>query len=387
MRFIAIILCFATIISCKNDPNEQFLPYHIDVNDGENTTIESATTFNESSNTVVGFLRGDDKVIRRYYRLSSEVSVSYKIELTAVPGVDSSISIADSSGERLLTMNERAVGEAEVIWNYFSGHKKLYVVVESKSGNNANVPFMLTVKSVDEHKNAEVEPNDSEALANALSPRGTLKAHIVPTNDVDFYQLSFPKGEVLDFRVKLEAFSNLDVSMTIIDKRMDRKFLINDAGYGGAEVSQYFSSDNGEYYVRVNATVADITKEPLYYITVEVLPEGINYEREFNDDLSNATVVLSQEEFSGIIEQGDIDNFVFDILSSSSRVDISIEGIANRDFSVEILDSDYTAVISEVGNTNISIRALPKGRYYLMLKRKSERAGRDAYKLFLNIYK
>ena len=196
----------------------------------------------------------------------------------------------------------------------------------------------------------------------------------------------------------MESFSNLDVSLTLVenisvlspdatsDVEVTRKScVVNQNGWGGSEVTQYFSSDKSDFYVYVTAKVQSSQKEPVYYITIETFSEG-SYEREFNNCREDATPILVQEEITGELDPGDVDWFYFDVLYSGTRAELSLDGISDKRFALDIEKSDGTTIYSGKGTTNLSLRDLKSGRYYLILKQDEKIGVKNRYRLFINTY-
>lgn len=387
-KFFFFVL-FVLICSCRWKEEDKFLPYETILDQEENDSFSAAILVGDRESAIVGFFHQKTNAVdldQDYYRFPlPEGAASYQIRLTAVPGVDSVVTVYNGKRDKLFVMDERGVGEAEIIWNYYCKYSEIYISVQSKYGYNENVPYVMTVKADTKEKTMEIEPNNTEDAATILIPGVPLKGYIVPAYDIDYYQLEFGDG-VSDFQAKVESLSSLDINMMLIDKNSGKSVFINEAGFGGTEVTQYFASNKGKYYVRITGIIGDLQKEPLYYITLEILPGKTSYEREFNDIRESASVLIPQEEMVGILEKNDVDYFQFDVLRPKAKVDFSLESLNGRDFSMEILDAEEKMVYSAVGTENISLRDIKKGRYYVCLKKKSDSGERSAYQLFLNIY-
>lgn len=398
------IFCFLLICSgCRNQNENPYLPYETIYDKEPNNSFDTALPLNAAAGlNIAGFYNAYDEKTQSpdadYYRISLKDSgCAYRMTLTAVPGVDGKLMVYSPNHELLFEMNERGVGEAEVVWDYYCRYPEIYIAVASCGGANNNVPYMLSIAADNHDSRIEVEPNNEEKNATVLTSLFPLKGYIVPNDDVDCYHLEFD-GQVCDFRVKVESFSNLDVSLTLVenisvpspdvtsDVEVTRKScVVNQNGWGGSEVTQYFSSGKSDFYVYVTAKVQSSQKEPVYYITLETFSEG-SYEREFNNCREDATPILVQEEITGELDPGDVDWFYFDVLYSGTRAELSLDGISDKRFALDIEKSDGTTVYSGKGTTNLSLRDLKSGRYYLILKQDEKIGMKNRYRLFINTY-
>ncbi len=396
------LLLSLSFAGCRNQNANPYLPYENILDKEPNNSFDTAQLLKiATSMHIAGFYDNSDDNGRPdsdyYHVLLGNSGCAYKMTLTSVPGVDGKLAVYSADYELLFEINERAVGEAEVVWDYYCRYPEIYIVVSSCDAANTNVPYMLNITADNHERTTETEPNNEEKNATVLTSVFPIKAYTVPNDDIDCYRLEF-EGLTCDFRVKVESFSNMDVSLTlaknistqIADSSSDVEYIrksctINQGGWGSSEMSQYFSSAGGEFYAYVSADVQGTLKEPVYYITLETLADG-SYEREFNNCRSDATVILPQEEMTGELDPADTDWFYFDVLSNGTRVEVSLEGMSDKRFTLDIEHSDGTNIYSEKGSSNLSLRDLNSGRYYLILRQDEKIGVKNRYRLFINTY-
>lgn len=393
---------FLCLNGCRNQSDNPYLPYEKILDAEPNNKFETAQILKISANlNIAGFYNESENKQSfdsdYYHILLGDSDRAYKMTLTAVPGVDGKLVVYSPNHELLFEMNERSTGEAEVVWDYYCRYSDIYVAVISNDGANVNVPYMLSIATDNQDSRIEIEPNNEEKNATVLTALFPLKAYIVPNDDVDCYRLEFDSPSC-DFRVKVESFSNLDVSLTLVEnisapvsdtttdiEYIRKSYIVNQNGWGGSEMTQYFSSGKGDFYAYVTAEVQGSLKEPVYYITLETFSEGA-YEREFNNSKEEATPILTQEEIIGELDPADSDYFYFDILASGTRAELSLDGMSDKRFTVEVEHSDGTSVYNGKGITNLSLRDLKSGRYYLILKQAENVGVKNRYRLFINTY-
>ncbi|MCH5149877.1 MAG: hypothetical protein J1G30_04340 [Spirochaetales bacterium] len=402
-------MCFCLLLiygftGCRHqDESLYYLPYETIYDKEPNNSFDTALLLNMTAGlNIAGFYNAYDEKAQSpdldYYYISLKNSgYAYRMTLTAVPGVDGKLMVFSPNYELLFEMNERGVGEAEVVWDYYCKYPAIYIAVTSCGGANDAVPYMLSITADNHDSRIEVEPNNEKKNASELTPLFPLKAYIVPNDDVDCYHLEF-EGRVCDFRVRVESFSNLDISLTVEeyisvssgnaagDVEIIRKScVVNQNGWGSSEVTQYFSSGKSDFYVYVTAKVRSSQKEPVYYITLETFSDG-SYEREFNNCREDATPILAQEEIIGELDPGDVDWFYFDVLYSGTKMELSLDGMNDKRFMLDIEELDGTTVYSGKGTTNLSLRDLKTGRYYLILRQDEKVGVKNRYRLFINTY-
>lgn len=402
-------MCFCLLLiygftGCRHqDESLYYLPYETIYDKEPNNSFDTALLLNMTAGlNIAGFYNAYDEKTQSpdldYYYISLKNSgCAYRMTLTAVPGVDGKLMVFSPNYELLFEMNERGVGEAEVVWDYYCKYPAIYIAVTSCGGANDAVPYMLSITADNHDSRIEVEPNNEKKNASELTPLFPLKAYIVPNDDVDCYHLEF-EGRVCDFRVRVESFSNLDISLTVEeyisvssgnaagDVEIIRKScVVNQNGWGSSEVTQYFSSGKSDFYVYVTAKVRNSQKEPVYYITLETFSDG-SYEREFNNCREDATPILAQEEIIGELDPGDVDWFYFDVLYSGTKMELSLDGMNDKRFMLDIEELDGTTIYSGKGTTNLSLRDLKTGRYYLILRQDEKVGVKNRYRLFINTY-
>lgn len=399
--FYLLLIC--GFVGCRNQNESPYLPYETIYDKEPNNSFDTALLLNMAASlNIAGFYNVYDEKTQLpdldyYHILLKNSGCAYKMTLTAVPGVDGKLMVFSPDCKLLFEMNERNVGEAEIVWDYYCKYPEMYIAVASCHGANNNVPYMLSITADNHDSRIEVEPNNERKNASDLTPLFPLKAYIVPNDDVDCYHLEFD-GQVCDFRVKVESFSNLDISLTLeenssvssadaaSDVEFTRKsYVVNQNGWGSSEMTQYFSSGKSDFYVYVTAKVKSSQKEPVYFIMLETFSDG-SYEREFNNCREDATPILVQEEIVGELDPGDVDWFYFDVLYSGTKMELSLDGMSDKRFMLDIEKLDGTTVYSGKGTTNLSLRDLKSGRYYLILKQDEKVGVKNRYRLFINTY-
>ena len=373
---IILLIIIISQQSCFKKENT-LLPYSETIDIEDNNSFFSANSFIMSNDPIVGFFN------------TIENNNAFRFTLTGVPGVNSKVTVYDRNKKLLYSMDERGIGEAEIAWRYYSAHSELYVSIESTFGSNEVVPYIFTIVSEDKDKWVEIEPNNSVEEATFIEPGLNLKGYIVPASDIDYFKLAFDEDSVYDFRVKAESLSSVDLKLEIADIDAGMSVIIDNATAGGSEISQRFGSDKGNYIVKVSGEISDSSKEPLYYITVETFSslvdnKAVYYEREFNNTIDTSTLLIAGEDMIVTTEKDDIDYYAVNIVNTIEKLNISVDGILDRNFTISIIDVNAKEYYKARGTSNITIRDLDKGRYYIVISR--DYPGSFLYKLFYTTY-
>ncbi len=391
-RLYSIVLLIIIISqqSCFKKENT-LLPYSETIDIEDNNSFFTANSFTISNEPIVGFFNTfENSKDIDFFKINFKGKAgAFRFTLTGVPGVNSKVTVYDINKKLLYSMDERGVGEAEIAWRYYSPYSELYVSIESTFGSNEVVPYIFTIVSEDKDTSVEVEPNNLIDDATFIEPGLNLKGYIVPASDIDYFKLVFNEDGVYDFRVKAESLSSVDLKLEIADVYTEMSVIIDSATAGGTEISQRFGSDKGSYVFKVSGEISDSSKEPLYYITVETFPSLVNnksvyYEREFNNTIDASTLLIAGEDMIGTSEKDDIDYYALNIVNTIEKLNISVDGILDRKFTISVIDANAKEYYKATGTNNITIRDLDKGRYYIVIVR--DYPGSFLYKLFYTTY-
>ena len=366
--------------------------------------IEPNDTFTEAievptQRMIAGFMNDKGNVgDRDYYKVTfAQHGVSYKVMLTGVPGVDSTVQFFGANGRQLFITDEGGIGESEKVWDYYPTDGSVYVCIRAKTSFNEKIPYYLTFTPKGDNSIEEIEPNNTEETALSLSENDKKKGLIFPKNDVDYYRLNFTSTHSLVFSVKVEPLSNIDVFFTLYDKTNNIIKLINNNTAGITEQIKYLDSGKGSYYIRIGGNTDRTDKrDPAYSVIVTVHPDtdlngsSLCYEQEFNDEPELATDIWERSNIVGMLfPDNDEDWYRFDVLNETNTVNISLSEIRGLDTVIEIYDNRKTLMHTidssgADGHENISLSNMPLGRYFMRLSAKKG-SSMINYSLFCNI--
>jgi hypothetical protein len=394
---IYIILTFLLLSSCSKKIDIKPLDKKFYIDKDDNDTINKAVEVTIQQNPIVGFFNKKENTgDRDYYKVSFALrNTSYKIVQTGVPGIDSKLEIYLPNGDILFKIDRNGIGEAEVLSEYYPSTDYIILMTEAKTSYNEKVPYIINFIPKNESGVNEIEPNNNEENAIEISIGDEKKGLLSPANDVDYYKIKYNDGEANNFLVKIETLSNLDINFTLINKESNLIKYVNNFGWGSKEFYSFLSKKKGDYYIKVSGnTNLNDRKDPLYYITIEKLPDDrdgatLYYEEEFNDLKDMATELIDNAEITGIFfPEKDEDWYKFELYKNPISVDLSLSSIRGIDPIIEIYNSD-AKLINTINSgkidsgENASLKNLSKGRYFIRLY--SEKKSMQEYKLFFNI--
>ena len=363
-----------------------------------NDTVSAALEVSAQS-LIAGFMNDKGNVgDMDYYKVTfPQHDVSYKIGLTGVPGVDTTLQVFGTNGRQLFITDEGGIGESEKVWDYYPTGEFVYICVKAKTSYNEKIPYYLTFTPKGDNSIEEIEPNNSEETALSLSENERKKGLIFPKNDVDYYRLNFVSQHSFVFSINVEPLSNIDVFFTLYDKTNNIIKLINNNAAGITEQIKYLDSSKGSYYIRIGGSPDRTDKrDPAYSVSVSVHPDTdlrgntLFYEQEFNDTPDMATDIWERVNITGMLfPDNDEDWYRFDVLKETNTVNISLSDIRGLDTVIEIYDNRDTLLYTvdnngSDGHENISITNIPVGRYFMRLYAKKG-SSMINYSLFCNI--
>ncbi|MBN1214533.1 MAG: hypothetical protein JXA99_03730 [Candidatus Lokiarchaeota archaeon] len=347
---------------------------------------------------IIGFFN-DKKDIgdKDYYRVFFSVGhTPYEILQTAVPGIDSKITFYSSSKKMLFNIDRGGKGEPEKLWEYFPASENIIICVESKTGFNEKVPYVINFTPKIDNDIIEEEPNDDEKNAIPIKPGEEKGGLISPKSDVDYYKVIFDDESFYDFSIKVQSQSGLDVNFTLlnIDNKIDK--YINEYSWGNIEYFPFLSNKKGNYIIKIKGIIkSDSFQNPAYTLIIEenlkrkIGGDEVYYEREFNDNSDMATEIIDGTSIIGVFyPENDIDWFKFDIIRMAISLNISLSRIKGLNPNIELYDKNFNMI--KLSNDNgidegeeLIINNVKRGKYYIKIT--SDNKSLLIYKLFLNV--
>lgn len=392
MKKITIFLIFIFfILSCAN--KNKRMPFYSAVIDKENNDSIQTSTVVSAQRPIIGYFNKKDNIDADYYKVLFPLkNTSYKVLLSAVPGIDSKITFFDNNGKIKFTVDEYKKGESEKLWGYKPKNDFIFIRVEPKVGFNKKVPYVINFIPSQKAPIDEIEPNNIQENATLIRLDDTKKGLISPKDDVDWYKLIINTNKIFDFSIKVETLSNIDISFSVVGIKSNIKKFINTHSWGGTEYFPYLSSNKGNFLIRISGNIKPYDrKDPVYYLQITKLTSSDNkeyYEREINDSSDKATTLINGSDTVGsFFPKDDVDWYQFELFKKPIRVDISLTGIQGCNTTVEVYDKNKNLIVKIDKNGTSqkeeeSLTQLSRGKYFINIF--SDVPSTTIYKLFFN---
>ncbi len=262
------------------------------------------------------------------------IPVLINVRLTGVQGVDSTISLLNSSLEEMLTVDNAGTGEVEMISDFGIRESGVYYLqVSSKNFLvNHDLPYELALEYKIFDQNSELESNSSFDKANIIM-NNIIKGKISNPEDHDFFQF-VPQFKNRYYKAVCSAAEGLDLIMTIYDSNRNKLFEINNGGTGQAEKIPYFLLKN-PIYISVSA-LSLTSAEPEYTLALEQFDSNEIIETEPNNSKNNANTFHNK--ITGFITYKNDSDYYLVRFDDRQKVKITVKGIKNGKIRISTTD-------------------------------------------------
>ncbi|MCW6125048.1 cell wall-binding repeat-containing protein [Clostridium sporogenes] len=256
------------------------------------------------------------------------------------------------------------------------------IILMNESANKSTQDFVNENKS--NFKNVTIfggEGAVKELSVNKLF--GTFKPGEI-ISDTQKVTSEFYKPYIKDYQIDLPQQGKLDIEYDINNFRYFDLFIIDDKGneimkiskdnWRGKEKLHENYNDirlpKGKYKIRVNLRDMD----GIYTIKTKYTPEGEGFEKEFNNSLQTANVILPNKEIIGSIPNyKDVDYYKFTLNEKGSlKLNLKHNQYDSYGFNVTLLDennkliTEFTSDGDEINSYSNKVR-LPKGTYFVKI--------------------
>jgi hypothetical protein len=233
-------------------------------------------------------------------------AVALKIELTAVEGVRTELSVLSAAEAPLFTTPKGKEGESFALRNIGvrASDRVVYLVVKSgwsgtgkdaKRGFNSEKAYTLTVSMEEAGANAELEPNDELYKATPLPLSGFKEGFLSPKGDMDHFVLK--TTEPVLAKLELAGVERLDLELSVIEPPAgdgQKETVVQRVNDGAIKEPERLNNVacSGTCYFRVQGVARKVENkwvrdyenaEQPYRLSVTTVPDNGSEEREPNN--------------------------------------------------------------------------------------------------------
>ncbi len=261
------------------------------------------------------------------------------IDITAVPGVNSSLTLRDANGRSIWDVNEAEAGGPESIFNLALAQGMYFIQLYAREFNYNNHYVLHTRILGPWQEGLEAEPNNRMEDATELRLGQSVEGYVQYNSDDDYYKLIIDKPGKNDIQVDLSAVPGVDMRFGITDKDSKELWRANDGSKGEPESVSHLTLGEGTYYIWVEGYQKNITDK--YVLSTRLLgawQEGT--EAEPNGDIKRANEIKLNTPLTGRInENSDYDYYVLNVPEPGiETIDMQISGVPDVRWNFELFD-------------------------------------------------
>ncbi len=297
-----------------------------------------------------------------------------RINLSAVPGVDSEIDLYNEKGNRIWSTDEAEKDEPESIFNLALETGIYYLEIFAREINIKNSYLLSTEVLGSWQESLEAEPNNSRDTATEIRLGQTMKGYYQVKGDEDYYKLIIDKTEKNLIQLDLSAVPDADGRVEILDREGRRLWDVNDGEKGEPETVPYFTVSEGIYFIYVKGYQKNTANS--YTLSVHLLgPWQEGLEAEPNDGMERANEIKPNFSLIGRVNSSrDRDYYLLKVPPPGAEmVVMTLSGVPGVKFNFELLDSkekrlDYSW-FGQPGQCEEMVKMkFPAGTYYLKIE-------------------
>jgi hypothetical protein len=368
----------------EREPNEEGEP---------NDKMVQATRVS-SERTVRGFFNpafnplSDTGIEEDWYTFSVERPEGEIVHIShsAVPDVDSVLSVYDELGYVLREANSHGKGVPEKLTNILLAEGEYYIRIASTEPyqQNAEIGYLLRIEKP-ESGPRESEPNDKYPFANSLAFSLDTAGTFNPAGDEDWFRVDIfdPEPQVVTVRVSPTA--ELDPVIDFFDSSQELALHVDARGKDEGEIMRNMGVQQGVYYLRLSdrdPSTDNPNKE--YTIIAEKKPRTEEEEFEPNNSPASAEKFTPGMLKRGFISpKGDRDFFSF-YIERNARVALNVTPCALLDLGINLYNQSgqlvQTINDNPVEEGERAVVNLPAGTFFVELYSVNESENsRDTY--------
>lgn len=281
----------------------------------------------------------------------------------------------DSQGREVISLTtNKEVFKAQYTKKVVGVKSGVYTVkVQGDQGDYAKVTSSMKL-SLSKLGDNEQEYNNDYANANKYSFGKTFSGNISSGNDADYYKFSITKYS--EINLSISNYNSLKWESRIVDSNgKEYAYVSSSKDKKNGSESVKLDLDRGNYFVMIKQENSSEYNNEKYQFKLTRADKYI--EKESNNEQSQATLLLNNLNFNGVINSvDDIDYYKYNVDSDNSSIEFSIKNSIQTQWNVEILNSkgktirkDSPTELKSTGYSSYSTK-LNKGTYYFKVTNK-----------------
>jgi len=321
--------------------------------------------------------------------ISGEGLKILNISVSAVPNIDTKLSIYDDMGYLIRETNGNKTGETEKIMNLGVKKGKYYIKLENDKPyvQNPYVGYLLKIEKYNWDKYSEYEPNDRYSFANSITFSKDIKGYINPPGDIDWFRFNIYDPERQVITVKLSPTAYIDPVIELYNSSNESILFVNDRKIDEGEIIKNLGVEEGVYYLKISNKAGDTDNfNNPYTLLIEKKDWNQDEEFELNNDFDNANQILVGEIRKGYINPARDKDFYWFIIEEDMEINYEVTPCVLLDMVLKVYNQNKEIVL-EINNNKIDEGEngkidLLKGKYFLEVFSNNKNANsRDSYML------
>jgi len=307
--------------------------------------------------------------------------------LSAVPNIDSILSIYDDLGYLIRESNSYGIGEPEKIVNVGVKKGKYYIRVKSSKCcvQNPYIGYLLKIEKNNWDSNYEYEPNDRYSSANNPRFSEDFKGYINPKGDIDWLKFNIYSTDRQVVTVKISPTAYMDPALELLNMANELILKVDDRKIDEGEIIKNIGVEEGVYYIKISdkAKESNFTSNP-YTILINKREWSSDEEFEPNNDFDSANEITVGEIKRAYITPGLDEDFYWFSMKENATINFEVTPIILLDMVLRIYNQDRL-FIGEIDENGLDEEErgsfiLLEGNYFLEIfsKNKNENS-RDSY--------
>ena len=176
-----------------------------------------------------------------------------RADLSAVPGMDLVLTVADELGRPIVRVDNAGVEAPQSLTGLGLSNAMYYLIVSEKTGKLSDTrhSYTLTKSFVPWQPGLEWEPNDTPATAQTIKVGESVDGYLAPKGDVDFYEFNvYQKSSVL---IEVTGLINVRWKAELFDQD-GRSLQVLTAAKPGEGISFERALTPGTYQLKLQGT-------------------------------------------------------------------------------------------------------------------------------------